>query len=115
MHQLSSLAARCSHSYLPPNGLDTLQADEEASHNQGMGKPHLQKAITPLDLHNTPTPMDAVMHVETSAKTSAKSVLIAFQVRTAFSPPVGCQTIPLFLLTLVHLVPVLLLGSWDSK
>ena len=62
--------------------LDTFQADEEASHNQGMGKPHLQKAITPLDLHNTPTPMDAVMHVETSAKTSAKSVLIAFQVKT---------------------------------
>ena len=78
-----------------------------------MDKPHLHEATTPMDFHHTP--MDAVMHVETSAKTSAKSVLIAFQVRTAFSPPVGCQTIPLFLLTLVHLVPVLLLGSWDSK
>ena len=28
-------------------------------------------------------PMDAVMHVETSAKTSAKSVLIAFQVNNS--------------------------------
>ena len=61
-------------------------------HDQGMDKPHLHEATTPMDFHHTP--MDAVMHVETSAKTSAKSVLIAFQVRTAFSRPVGCQPIP---------------------
>ena len=57
----------------------TLQADGEATHDQGMDKSPLHS--TPMDFHNTPTPMDAVMHVETSAKTSAKSVLIAFQVR----------------------------------
>ena len=72
------------------------KADEEASHDQGMERPHLQKATTTIDQQNTPTmPMDAVMHVETSAKTSGKSVLIAFQVRT-FNKPIGCQLIPLF-------------------
>ena len=37
-----------------------------------------------FSLNKKPTmPMDAVMHVETSAKTSAKSVLIAFQVNNS--------------------------------
>ena len=52
-------------------GLICTKADMEASHDHGVAKSTLQ---------NTATPMDAVMHVETSAKTSAKSVLIAFQV-----------------------------------
>ena len=49
--------------------------------DQEMDKSPFHTIPTPMDFHNTPTPMDAVMHVETSAKTSAKSVLIAFQVR----------------------------------
>ena len=37
--------------------------------------------VDKFSFNKKPTmPMDAVMHVETSAKTSAKSVLIAFQV-----------------------------------
>ena len=50
-------------------------------HDQGMEKSPLHPTPNHMDIHNTPTPMDAVMHVETSAKTSAKSVLIAFQVK----------------------------------
>ena len=59
--------------------IDNHQADEEIPEEPKVDKFSFNKKPT--------MPMDAVMHVETSAKTSAKSVLIAFQVNNSDRTP----------------------------
>ena len=55
--------------------IDNPQADAEIPEEPKVDKFSFNKKPT--------MPVDAVMHVETSAKTSAKSVLIAFQVNNS--------------------------------
>ena len=73
--------------------IDNPQADAEIPEEQKVDNFTFNKKPTML---KKPTmPMDAVMHVETSAKTSAKSVLIAFQVNNSDRTPFFCKPLHL--------------------